>query len=406
MATALCKTIPYLSVLAILILLAGCILPRTEAPLISSTNPSRNINISEGQTEQFRIEKNGTTPQYSITARNVLNLTALFIINPGNIPVGLAERQARTVDLDRDGPPDIVITMQNTTNKTAYITIMLASTAQICTTVCPAGKLQYPYPDCSCYSPVQNCTTQCQANQSQRPYPDCSCFTPTAFCTDGTAYGACSAAKPKYCESGNLIDRCNTCSCPSGMNCNTTSGACYLPPTPPPSPTPAPSPGASPSPTQTAPPAGAATQAMAAANATNEGGLAARYDALYRKNRNCAQDEFTSIFQSRKGRAPTPTEVAAYRSTKGFLPTEVSVTAQTSGANYNVTYNAVGGGMPGPMLKVAVSPPSTVISATWQGVYASPCGGGKTPTQCNTDLITGAEAASGNCGLVLALNGW
>lgn len=35
-------------------------------------------------------------------------------------------------------------------------------------------------------------------------------------CTDGTLYGQCSANKPKYCGSGNLIDKASLCGCPSG----------------------------------------------------------------------------------------------------------------------------------------------------------------------------------------------
>lgn len=37
-------------------------------------------------------------------------------------------------------------------------------------------------------------------------------------CSDGTPYGQCSATKPKYCDNGNLIDRCSVCGCSSG-NC-------------------------------------------------------------------------------------------------------------------------------------------------------------------------------------------
>jgi len=405
MATKARRVILYLSVFAIALLAAGCLLPRTsEAPLISPSSPSRDFNLSDGQTERFRIEKNGSTPEYSIKAEHVVNLTSAFIINPGGIVFALAERQAELVDLDRDGTPDLVVSMKNTTGPVAYITITLAGSAQICTTQCPAGKLQYPYPDCSCYTPVQNCSSACPANQSQRPYPDCACFTATQFCADQTPYGSCSATKPKFCQVGELVDKCGTCGCQAGKNCNATSGACYTPPAAQ-SPTPAPSPGASPSPTVTPPPADEAAAAIAAANATAEGGLAARYDTLYRKNRDCSESAFTSTFQSRKGRPPTASELAPYRSTKGYLPMEVSVTAPRSGSNYNVTYSAVGGGMPGPMLKIVVAPPSSIISSNWQGVYASGCGGGSA-TQCNQELIEGAEAVSGNCGLVFKLNGW
>jgi hypothetical protein len=50
-------------------------------------------------------------------------------------------------------------------------------------------------------------------------------------CSDGTAYGQCSSNKPKYCDNGNLVDRCSSksCGCPTGQNCNTTSDTCYTP---------------------------------------------------------------------------------------------------------------------------------------------------------------------------------
>lgn len=38
-------------------------------------------------------------------------------------------------------------------------------------------------------------------------------------CTDEIPYGQCSLTKPKYCNNGNLIDKCSTCACPSGQEC-------------------------------------------------------------------------------------------------------------------------------------------------------------------------------------------
>jgi hypothetical protein len=38
-------------------------------------------------------------------------------------------------------------------------------------------------------------------------------------CADGTPYGQCSINKPKYCENGNLIDKCSLCGCTSGTIC-------------------------------------------------------------------------------------------------------------------------------------------------------------------------------------------
>src|SRR3989338_8454788 len=39
-------------------------------------------------------------------------------------------------------------------------------------------------------------------------------------CSDGTKYGECSAAKPRYCYGGSLINKCNSCGCPSGNSCS------------------------------------------------------------------------------------------------------------------------------------------------------------------------------------------
>jgi len=38
-------------------------------------------------------------------------------------------------------------------------------------------------------------------------------------CVDGTLYGQCSINKPKYCEKGNLIDKCSSCGCPAEAMC-------------------------------------------------------------------------------------------------------------------------------------------------------------------------------------------
>ncbi len=46
-------------------------------------------------------------------------------------------------------------------------------------------------------------------------------------CTDGTNYGTCSSTKPRYCDSGNLINRCSSCGCPSGTSCQ-SDGSCVL----------------------------------------------------------------------------------------------------------------------------------------------------------------------------------
>ncbi len=47
----------------------------------------------------------------------------------------------------------------------------------------------------------------------------------TQTCSDGTAYNQCSSTKPKYCSSGTLINNCQSCSCPSGQQCQ-VDGSC------------------------------------------------------------------------------------------------------------------------------------------------------------------------------------
>jgi hypothetical protein len=57
----------------------------------------------------------------------------------------------------------------------------------------------------------------------------CVAVIPGQTCSDGTSYGQCSISKPRYCNNGNLIDKCIQCGCPSIQNCNTTSDSCYTP---------------------------------------------------------------------------------------------------------------------------------------------------------------------------------
>ena len=44
-------------------------------------------------------------------------------------------------------------------------------------------------------------------------------------CSDGTSYGQCSSTKPKYCDNGNLINKCQVCGCPSSQTCK-VDGSC------------------------------------------------------------------------------------------------------------------------------------------------------------------------------------
>jgi len=48
------------------------------------------------------------------------------------------------------------------------------------------------------------------------------------FCSDGTRYDTCSGTKPKYCDNGTLVDRCDICGCPAGQSCR-VDGTCYTP---------------------------------------------------------------------------------------------------------------------------------------------------------------------------------
>lgn len=310
------------------LLLSGCCgfqLPH-EAPLI--VDPVQ-FPLQEGGTLYFRIVANGSTPEYSLYAQNVLQMSALFVANPGSITVALTEGQSQSLDLTKDGRPDITIRLVNTTDKTAFIALSAYSGGA--PTPTPAGATPTP--------------------AGQTPTPQGSA-TPT----------------------------------PAGQT-----------------PTPA---GATPTPSPTATPAGGTpAQAIAAANATAEGQLMARYASLYAKNLQCSEDQFTSIFTSRRGRAPTPTELIGYRSTKPMMPTGVSIAASLNGTSYNVVYSAVGGAMPGPALKVVVTS-GQATSQVWQGIFATECEEGKTLTQCNEGVVGGAENVTGNCGLVIFMSGW
>lgn len=47
-------------------------------------------------------------------------------------------------------------------------------------------------------------------------------------CTDGTPFSQCSINKPKYCDNGNLVNRCSLCGCPLGQQCQTDEN-CAVP---------------------------------------------------------------------------------------------------------------------------------------------------------------------------------
>jgi hypothetical protein len=52
------------------------------------------------------------------------------------------------------------------------------------------------------------------------------CIQQEQKCSDGTLYGRCSTDKPKYCDNGNLIDKCNLCGCLLGQNKCLGNGSC------------------------------------------------------------------------------------------------------------------------------------------------------------------------------------
>ena len=47
-------------------------------------------------------------------------------------------------------------------------------------------------------------------------------------CADGTPYNQCSINKPKYCNNGNLINKCSICGCMEGQQCQ--DGNCIVSP--------------------------------------------------------------------------------------------------------------------------------------------------------------------------------
>lgn len=98
----------------------------------------------------------------------------------------------------------------------------------VCT--CSDGTL---YTRCSITKPkycengilIDKCQT-CSCETGKTCQTNGSCITPT--CSDGTLYGQCSTTKPQYCSSGTLINNCVSCGCDTGTICNPTSGSCYV----------------------------------------------------------------------------------------------------------------------------------------------------------------------------------
>lgn len=301
-----------LPALALLLLSGCCGLQNHDAPLV--TQPMQ-FQLQQGGTTYFRVLMNGSTPEYSIYAQNVLGVSALLVVNPGNIPVALTEGQAKGVDVTGDGTPDIRLELINTTGDLAYIVIAPST----------GGTTPTPAPS-------------------------------------GTPGGSPTPA-------------------PSG-----TPGA---------SPTPTP-PGATPTPVPTpTPAANTEAQAIAAANQTEEGALQPRFDALFKKNPSCTQAEFTTAFTNKKGRAPAQSELTLYMGMRSYVPNGVTVSATLNGTAYSVVYRHTGT-IPQDSLKIIVTG-GTAGAKQWLD--------GKTTTE-NDQLLDKAEAIPGNCGIIMALNGW
>lgn len=45
-------------------------------------------------------------------------------------------------------------------------------------------------------------------------------ISPIPKCADGTDYSECSLTRPKFCLAGSLVDKCDTCGCPTQTSCN------------------------------------------------------------------------------------------------------------------------------------------------------------------------------------------
>jgi len=385
---------------AFALLLSGCIqsvLPHEEAVLITDPFP---MQVREGQVKYFRINLNGSTPEYTIHAVNVGSVSAVFEVDPGDKHFGMYEGDTDYIDLSGDNRSDIKVTLTNITSGVAMITIDLSGGVGECPGLCEPGEVQAPYPDCSCSPASVDCPNTCQSGESQRPYPDCSCFVPVDYCSDGTAYSACSATKPRYCDNlGNLVNKCSICGCPSGQSCNTTTEECYTAPV---ACSTACAPGESQKPYPDCscytPSGGETDQAIEAANVSTEGLLMARFESQYAKSKQCTEDEFKSKFNARNGKDPSAGQIAAFSSTKNAVPGGVEVEAEnTAGSSYEVVYSTTGGTMSGPALKMMVSLNTGITTGTWLD---------GSDTSRNTQLLNTAEGIGGNCGFIMAINGW
>ncbi len=111
-----------------------------------------------------------------------------------------------------------------------------------------SAKINILQPTPTCQNPVYQCSADLKKvlkvceNGTSSVFQDCSqennvcsdgqCIEKIIplpqICFDGTDYGQCSQTKPKYCQSGVLIDHCKQCSCLSGQVCQ-TDNSCKQP---------------------------------------------------------------------------------------------------------------------------------------------------------------------------------
>ena len=78
---------------------------------------------------------------------------------------------------------------------------------------CSSGTLINKCSTCGCTSGYICVNDACTIDQSQ------------SVCSDGTSNNQCSFTKPKYCDNGNLVNKCSACGCPSGYSCQ-ADGSC------------------------------------------------------------------------------------------------------------------------------------------------------------------------------------
>jgi hypothetical protein len=133
-------------------------------------------------------------------------------------------------DVDLFSPGDYIAYIYSTSEN-----IWLENNFEIVELKCSDGTI---WEQCSTTKPklcslrdhlINRCST-CGCPTGQTCQTDGSCAVPVT-CSDGTAYNSCSTTKPKYCSNGNLIDKCGTpqnCGCPSGQTCQ-TDGSCAVP---------------------------------------------------------------------------------------------------------------------------------------------------------------------------------